>query len=335
MTSHTALTVRTPSDLLACVPLLLGFVPEESAVVISLPPGAGPHVRVDLGEPDDLPRLALSLVEPTLRHGVRRVALVVFTALDRAPSIARLLGESFAEAGMEVVALVAADGSRSMTLTPGHEDERSTPYDSLSHPFVAEAVLRGQVVLGSREELRDQLSPEVEAVARVAGLIAAEVGDGSRPAAVRRSVRWVTRCLAEHARAGSLPSDQEIASLVLSLESTPCRDAAWAWVQRADARAHVEIWLRVIRSTPVEYAAAPAAVLAFHAWLAGDGALAWCAVEHSAATGRPCSLTDLVEDLLDRAAPPHLWTPLMEEGVDEDSWGDVVPMPRQPGPRVG
>ncbi|WP_110238624.1 DUF4192 domain-containing protein [Nocardioides gilvus] len=335
MTSHTALTVRTPSDLLACVPLLLGFVPEESAVVISLPPGTGPHVRVDLGEPEDLTRLACSLVEPTLRHGVRRIALVVFSSLERAPGPARFLARSFAEAGIEVAALVAADGSRSISLTPGHENDVPTPYDSLSHPFVAEAVLRGQVVLGSREELREQLSPDVDAVARVAALVDDEVGDGTGPVAVRRSARWVTRCLAAHARAGSLPSDEEVASLVLSLERTPCRDAAWAWVKRVDARAHVEIWLRIVRSTPVEYATAPAAVLAFHAWLAGDGALAWCAVEHSVASGQSCSLTDLVEDLLERAAPPHLWTPLMEDAVDEDSWGDVVPMPRQPGPRVG
>lgn len=335
MTSHTALTVRTPSDLLACVPLLLGFVPQESAVVVSLPPGAGPHVRVDLGEPEDLPLLAASLVEPTVRHGVRRVALVVLSDLERASAAARPLSQSFTEAGIEVVALVAADGTHSLSLLPGHACGTPTPYDPLSHPFVADAVLRGQVVLGSREELRDQLSPDPDAVTRVAALIAASVGDGVGPLAVRRSARWVTRCIATHARSGSLPSDEEVASLALSLERSHCRDAAWAWVKRDDARAHVEIWLRIVRSTPVEYAAAPAAVLAFHAWLAGDGALAWCAVEHSAASGQPCSLTDLVEDLLERAAPPHLWTPLMQESGDDESWGEVVPMSRHTGPRVG
>lgn len=335
MTPHTSLTVRTPSDLLACVPLLLGFVPEESAVVISLPPGSGPHARIDLGEPEDLAQSVGALVEPTVRHGVRRVALIAFTTLDRGPGVARVMARAFTDAGIEVAALVAADGRRSITLTPGLEDVESTPYDSMSHPFVAEAVVRGQVVLGSREALRDQLSPETDAVSRVAALIAAEVGDGTGPATVRRSARWVARCLAEHVRAGSLPDDGQIASLVLSLERSHCRDAAWAWVARADARAHVEIWLRVIRSTPVEYAAAPAAVLAFHAWLAGDGALAWCAVEHSVASGQSCSLTGLVEDLLERAAPPHLWTPLMAEGQDEKPWGDVVPLPRHRGPRVG
>lgn len=333
MTPHTALTVRTPSDLLACVPLLLGFVPEESAVVISLPPGAGPHARIDLGEPDDLPQMASLLVEPTLRHGVRRVALVVFSALDRAPGIARSLAQFFDEAGIEVAALVAADESRSLSLAP-HEDGQPTPYDPLSHPFVAEAVLRGQVVLGSREQVRDQLTPEPDAVARVSSLISAQGGQGSRPAAIRRSARWVARCVAEHARAGSLPSDEEIASLVLSLERPQCRDASWAWVQRADVRAHVEIWLRVVRSTPVGYAGPAAAVLAFHAWLAGDGALAWCAVEHSESSGQACSLTGLVEDLLQRAASPHLWVPLMEQ-EDDESWGDVVPLPRQRDPRVG
>src|SRR5690606_35618334 len=84
MTSSIPLTVRTPSDLLACVPLLLGFLPEESAVLISLPPGAGPHARADLDDETDLAELSAALLAPVRRHGVARVAVVTYGPLPRA-----------------------------------------------------------------------------------------------------------------------------------------------------------------------------------------------------------------------------------------------------------
>ena len=42
---------------------------------------------------------------------------------------------------------------------------------------------------------------------------------------------------------------------------------------------YVEFWSDVVRRTPDELVPGPASVLAFAAWLAGDGALAWCAVD--------------------------------------------------------
>ena len=50
-------------------------------------------------------------------------------------------------------------------------------------------------------------------------------------------------------------------------------------------------------------------MLAFHAWLAGDGALAWCALERAAEGEPPCSLAEVVAEALEQALPPSLWHP--------------------------
>lgn len=305
----TSLTVRNPDDLLACIPLLLGFVPEESAVVVSLPSGAGPHARADVDPGTDLDQLADALLAPALRHGVDRVAVVVYAELAFARRVAAHLEATFAAHDVEVVAVLAADGREWVSVRPTTTQPRE--YDALAHPFVAEAVVRGQVVLRSRDAVRAQLLPDPDLVHRVDAVRAAT----SAPVAPE----WVSGCLARHLRRGTLPGADEVALLLHAIATQDGRDAAWAWVERAEARRHVELWLRVVRGCPPRQRSAAAAVLAFHAWLAGDGALAWCAVEASQQAAGECSLTVLVEDLLVRAAPPSLWSPLTSAPEDHPS----------------
>ena len=70
---------------------------------------------------------------------------------------------------------------------------------------------------------------------------------------------------------------------------------------------NVTFWSTLVRSAPVELVAPVASVLAFLAWLSGDGALAWCALERAAEGAPPCSLAGRVAEALERALPPVLW----------------------------
>jgi len=60
---------------------------------------------------------------------------------------------------------------------------------------------------------------------------------------------------------------------------------------------------------PQHVRAAPAALLGFAAWLAGNGALAWCAVDvaEEAEPGYP--LAALLASTLAGAVPPAVWQP--------------------------
>jgi len=65
----------------------------------------------------------------------------------------------------------------------------------------------------------------------------------------------------------------------------------------------------VIRRYPFA-ATAPAAVLGFAAWLVGDGALAWCAVDRCREAEPGHSLAQLVAQLLESATSPESWETL-------------------------
>jgi hypothetical protein len=98
-----------------------------------------------------------------------------------------------------------------------------------------------------------------------------------------------------------------VVPLALALRDPASRDEAWCGLTRDVARTHVELWSDVVRRVPDEVVAGPAAVLAVAAWLAGDGALAWCAIERCRAVEPDHTLARLVADLLDDACSPDLW----------------------------
>ncbi|WP_181310703.1 DUF4192 domain-containing protein [Nocardioides campestrisoli] len=301
------LTARSAEDLLACVPLVLGFVPQESVVMLGLGSGAVPHARVDLGSPDELDGAVRALVGPAVRHRLRRVSLFVFTDLDRALGPSRRLLRAFGARGIEVVSLVAYDGRVWCWADPPVTGTTRHPFEVLTHPFVTEAVVAGRVVMASREELARSLDPLPVRVAAVSAALART----RRPAP-----GWVRETTAALVRQQAAPNAAQTATLVLATATAALRDEAWGEVSRAEAPAHVDVWRTVLRSCPPGHAAGPAAVLAFLAWRAGEGALAWCAVEVAHRGPGTCSLTELVVELLEQAISPDAWPPPAPESSE-------------------
>jgi hypothetical protein len=74
----------------------------------------------------------------------------------------------------------------------------------------------------------------------------------------------------------------------------------------------VRVWRELVRRTPEELAAPVAGLLAFAAWLSGDGALAWCAVERALRADPDHTLARLVGRALEGAVPPSAWRPVRE-----------------------
>jgi hypothetical protein len=110
------------------------------------------------------------------------------------------------------------------------------------------------------------------------------------------------------AAARETPDDVVAARLLRAVDAdVDARDAAWVGLGRACARDHVELWTDLVRRAPDHLAAAPAAVLALAAWLAGEGALAWCAVDRVHEVDPDHTLAALVGDMLVAAVPPSAW----------------------------
>lgn len=291
--ARTTLTFRTPEDVLAAVPVLLGFEPADSVVMLTFGGRETFHARVDLPPPRHVDEAVEMLLDPAVAHGVEQVLLVVYSQRAKpAGKVLDALVEAFTAAAIRVVMTLRADGRRCFVGGRGP----GLPYEVSAHPFRVRSVLEGQVVTASREELAARLDP-TPGVAAVEALLAGVPAYDATEVAVT-----VWRAL-ERGRF----EDADLAGVLLGIRDNGVRDAAWGSMTRDDAAAYVTLWTDALQRSPAHLAAGPAAVLGLASWLSGHGALAWCAVDRAVEADPECSLASLVSDLLSRAVPPSSW----------------------------
>jgi len=307
---HT-LTARTPADLLAAVPCVLGFHPEESLVMLTFARRGRPfHARVDLPrDDDDLPELCAVLLTAALRNSVDRVAFVAYTPHEGAArAVLDAVHDAFDTHDLDVVEMLRVDGGHWFPMREGLPPHlyEGVPFDTTSHPFSAQSVLAGRVTHASRAELAATITADPDAVAAVQALLGARSGGialRQRPA----EARWVLEILRAHLSSGDRPTDEVVARLVAACRDIDLRDVAWSLIIKESASDHVDFWRDVVRRTPNAWCAAPAGLLAFAAWLSGQGALAWCAVDRCREAEPDYSMADRISDILDAALPPSTW----------------------------
>ncbi len=296
------LTARTPDDIAAFVPLALGFVPERSVVMVSTGARGGMHARVDLPhDPDDVDDVVEALLRPARLNGVREVIVVVYdddtTVADEA---AWSIHEEFTAAGIGVREVLRVHDDHWYAVLPGAPVAayRGVRFALADHRFTAQGVFDGRVTHASREALRATIAPDAAAARLLEPDLAAAhpLPAGALAALVRR-----------HLQHGTTFSGPDLASVAVTVTAGDGRDEAWVWLSRSEARRAVDLWSDAVRRLPSTHVAAPAAILAFAAWLVGDGALAWCAVDRCRDAEPAHSLAGLVAQLLEAATPPDTW----------------------------
>jgi Domain of unknown function (DUF4192) len=313
----TTLTARGPEDLLAAVPVVLGFRPSESLVMLTFGGRHTFHARVDLPEPDETARglreLARSLLEPALQQGVDRVAFVAYTAQPRLASrLARCLEQTFVRAGVGVIDVLRAHDGRwtCVPRRPAQREDPPQPYDDRTHPFAAQAVFAGRITHPTRDDLRGLLAPDAELCRRVAkaGLALPPAG----PDELGWTLDLLLRCVTQ----GHTPSDGESARLLRAAAVVELRDAA-LYAVGAAPQEHLELWSALLRRASDDTVPDVAALTAFCAWRSGHGALAWCALDRCFAVD-PCHGLGLaLAECLERALPPAAWEEV-RDGPDAD-----------------
>ncbi|HET7683173.1 MAG TPA: DUF4192 domain-containing protein [Marmoricola sp.] len=320
-------TARTPLDLIALAPYVLGFHPEDSVVLMTFGGGEPFHARVDL--PLDVAgqeSVSTMLEGAARKHAAPFAAVLVYSDdVEAAATMAELLVAGLCHAGVEVVDALRVEGEEYFdcldTTLPG------IPYDLSTHPFTASRVFDGRVAHDSRAALADTLVGTDEddraavhqAATRFADAVLAEHGvDSIRDA----GDRWLgEQALWLHDRLLELPGEgrqvrglsvSDCGRLLVLLSQLSLRDVAWGIIDRENARVQVDLWRELVRRAPDELLAAPAALLGFAAWQAGDGALAWCALDRCTAVDADYGLAEIVADLLTRAVPPSAWTAMRQ-----------------------
>lgn len=334
-------TTRTPVDLLAVVPYLLGFHPEESLVVVTF--GTEPfHLRVDLpgaaatGPDPEAVRehLTGAVVDALSAHGARAVALLGYsTSAQRLADMLARLGPALREARIESVLALRVASGRYWALPEG-PDSVPVAFDLRAHPFTAAQVWRGRIAHESRAALAATLDgldgPERVAIGLAADRFAESLTEdlGSLlevPEALRREADWLAGRLARARCCGEALDVEEAGRVLVLCGLDALAEVAWAPMTRAGSEREVAFWRDLLRRAPEELSAGPAALLALAAWLNGHGALAWCALDRCFAVRPDHALAQQVEALLESATSPAVWSPRSAEGLPILASGPIGP----------
>jgi hypothetical protein len=323
------LRVGSPASLLAVIPGLLGFHPARSLVVV----GAGPpRGRIEVAFRYDLP-------EPPDRGGATRIAahaagilarqqltLAVVAGYGPGPMVTpvadALIGE-LRRAGITLHDMLRVEGGRYWSYScqdPHCCPAEGVPFDPAAHPTAGALAAAGSRALRDRAALAATIAPLGGLAAesmRQATRRAERRADslrGARPGpaggagggmrVVEAGLRAVTEAIAAYRRGGRLGSDDELAWLAFSLADLRVRDDAWARMLPQHAAAHLRLWTDVVRRAPARYVPAPASLLAFTAWQAGNGALANLAAERALAADPTYSMAQLLLDAVSAGVPP-------------------------------
>lgn len=304
----TLLRARTPEDIAAFVPLALGFLPERSVVMVSVGRAGGMHARVDLPhDVDDVDDVVEALLRPARRHRLDDVIVVVYdddtTVADEA---AWAIHEELTASGTHVREVLRVHDDHWYAVLPGAPlaSYRGVPFDLAGHRFTAQGVFDGRVTHASREALRATIALDVAASRALGPDLAA-----ARPLPVG-AVAALSR---QHVEQGVPFSGPDLAAVAVSIATGDRRDEAWVWLTRGEARRAVDLWSDAVRRLPTAHVASAAAVLAFSAWLVGDGALAWCALDRCHEVDPSHSLGLLVARLLEEATSPDSWEVLRRD----------------------
>ncbi|MGN0065531.1 MAG: DUF4192 domain-containing protein [Nocardioides sp.] len=296
------MVVRSPGDFVAFVPAALGFVPADSVVMLTFDVnGSSFHARVD-HDRDDPDGLAQALLRPAIQHSITAVVLLFYVE-DDAECVEALgwqLRDTFVDAGLEVLEVLRVDRTHWYGVLPGHHPAayEGVAHDLSSHRFTAQSVVAGRVLFPDRAAL-------------AASVEAAAVGEREFASCVEAARPLAPHTLGSLARRragqGERFSDDELANVVRSLADGHRRDHVWSHLDRARAVGAVDLWRDAAQRVPDRWAADVCAVLAFVAWLSGDGALAWCAVDRARRCRPDHSLARLVAGLLEQAQHPGQW----------------------------
>lgn len=322
----------TPGQVAAVVPLLTGFTPQESAVVISLkePRGrVGLTMRFDLPWPgwagdgsDEEDRHAGSAYVSRLVHDrATRAVIVVHTAepdvgaeLPRT-ALVQAFAERLSREGIRLMeALLVRDGRWfsyrceddccPRAGTPLADSEQSAPIGRIA----AERVWSGRRVLASRAELVASLGPVAPVSAAALALEQAEeefsdeVFRGGPAAARHRTVELVRSAL--HPGAPLDPSGQ--ARVIIGMQDVQARDEV-ATLGLDQPEELVVLLQGLCRASLADWDPPVCAALAWTAYLCGDGALANVALERALASDPDYSLALLLDSCLrGQLAPSEL-----------------------------
>ena len=293
----TPLVIRSAQDAIAAVPYLLGFHPARSLVVIGFEGRAHGTcaVRLDLPAADAAGRVAALLSG----NGFARSLVLGYGPLAEVAECAAAMRAALESAGVPAAESIrVADGRWwSLTCDGGCCPAEGTPYDISTSALAAQATYAGHVALADRAEL-------VRSVQPLNGPARAAMREATRRAEKRRDTPGESLVFVHALLTRTNPTDDEVARLGVLLTDLRLRDEAWIRIDEDAPAADITFWRDVLRRVEEPYAPAPASLLAFAAYSAGDGGLANVALERALHADPDYSMAILLREVVNAGIPP-------------------------------
>jgi len=314
--------LRSPADIVEAVPHLVGFQPEDSLVIIALRGKRGRLgvvARLDLAEIWQKPRRVALVLDFLQRDSASRALLVFYPPSGgRAhPAIAPTvdaLTQHLEPAGISIDDVLCVCEGRWWSLrcdAPACCPPEGTPVDSSGASAMAmAAVVKGRATLGSRRELERTIEPLGGAVGaamayalpRARAELDDRVAAGESDTIAKESISLLTqaveaRLAADRSSAAMLTVDCA-ARLIVGLADVRVRDELLCWSEGEHGAATCALLVELAQHAVPPFGEAPLTVLAWIAYLRGEGALAGIAVDRMLAGGDVNGLVRILDQAL-------------------------------------
>src|ERR1700712_4518919 len=337
------LKLSTSDDVLTAVPYLLGFHPRRSLVVIGLSgprSRVGVTMRIDLADmpPGEMARRAVNALR---QDGDDQAVVLVYDPEQETagsgggvprPGAGLVPGEQVVAALRSALrrarislrdALRVSDGRWWSYLChdPACCPPDGSPMKSVDEPggpslVAATAVSAGMTALPDRAALRAGLEPPApwvraatgQAMDRVADEMVRMVAgapDGTPADVVDGLLADLRGYVGRFSGRRPVLSDEEVARTALAMGLIEVRDMVITWTLDDDADALQQLLVEVVRRVEPADAVPATTVLAWCAYLRGQGALAAVALELVAEAEPDYSLTQLLTTMLENGIHPH------------------------------
>jgi hypothetical protein len=323
------MVLNDPADILSLVPFVLGFHPTDSVVVLGL--RGRQMIFQARGDLADAVPLAGHYATIVGRQQVTAVIVIGYGPATSVTPAVLAIAARLAETGADVRDVLRVTDGRywsylcqSWRCCPAD----GTPFDPTMSRVAAAAVVEGHVALPSREALERRLAPigglaregMREATGRAHRRIVTLIESAAAPVdaapvdaapadvagRLRAAGATAVRAAVDRQRTSDQLDDDEVAWLTVLLVHLSVRDDAWGAID-ADPALHVRLWTEVLRRAEPELSPAPATLLGFAAWQAGDGVIAAMAVDRALAADPDYAPARLLGEVIAGGVPPQEW----------------------------
>lgn len=326
--SAPVLRLTDPGSIAAAVPVIAGYRPAQSLVVMSL---RAPRRRLGLTMRADLEACVEDdgfldyAVDAIVRDRAVAAVLVVFSedgeVAEELPwrDLVTATADALTGHGVDVMEQLCVRRDRwfSYACLRSCCPREGTPMPRGTSPLEAQAVLEGKVVLPDREALAATLAvaPPDSLVARLRTerlLAMHEALDE-----VRGTTSWEEHCAqvvqafrglmegpAPGSHAGRVAHDDLLLPMIVTLVDRDVRDAVLASITDEELPDAIELLSMLVRASVPPWTVAPATMVAWCSWRRGGGALANIAADLALSLDPGCRLASQVSLALRYAIRP-------------------------------